>query len=59
LITAAKRGFAGAPSVGLKLLKIGALVRRSVRRVTVAVASAFPHPAEFALTHARLTARTK
>jgi len=30
-------------TIRLKLLKIGALVRRSVRRVTVAMASAFPH----------------
>ena len=38
------------------LLKIGALVRASVRRVKVAMASAHPHQAEFALAHARLTA---
>jgi hypothetical protein len=36
------------------LLKIGALVRTSVRRVTVAMASAFPHQSEFALAHIRL-----
>jgi Transposase DDE domain group 1 len=40
----------------LALLRIGALVRRSVRRISVAMASAHPHQAEFALAHARLTA---
>ena len=40
----------------LGLLKIGALVRVSVRRVKLAMASAHPHRAEFALAHARLTA---
>ncbi len=38
----------------LKLLKIGALVRISVRRVTVAMASACPWRQEFALAHAML-----
>jgi hypothetical protein len=40
----------------LALLRIGAQVRRSVRRISVAMASAHPHQAEFALAHARLTA---
>jgi hypothetical protein len=40
----------------LALLKIGAQVRRSVRRIKIALASAHPHQAEFALAHARLTA---
>jgi hypothetical protein len=40
----------------LALLKIGALVRISVRRLKLAMASAHPHQAEFALAHARLTA---
>jgi hypothetical protein len=40
----------------LRLLKIGALVRISVRRVKIAMASAYPFRAEFALAHARLTA---
>jgi Transposase DDE domain group 1 len=40
----------------LALLKIGAQVRRSVRRIKVAMASAHPHQAEFALAHARLMA---
>jgi DDE family transposase len=38
----------------LKLLKIGAQVRLSVRRVKVAMASGFPYAQEFALAHARL-----
>ena len=38
----------------LKLLKIGAQVRVSVRRIKVAMASAFPYATEFALAHARL-----
>jgi hypothetical protein len=41
-------------TIRLKLLKIGALVRTSVRRVTVAMASAFPHQSEFTLAHVRL-----
>ena len=40
----------------LKLLKIGAQVRRSVRRVKVAMASAHPWQHEWALAHARLSA---
>jgi hypothetical protein len=39
----------------LTLLKIGAQVRRSVRRVRVAMASACPYADEFTLAHARLT----
>jgi Transposase DDE domain group 1 len=38
----------------LKLLKIGAQVRVSVRRVKVAMASACPYAQEFALAHARI-----
>jgi Transposase DDE domain group 1 len=38
----------------LKLLKIAAQVRLSVRRIKVAMASAFPYAEEFALAHARL-----
>jgi AraC-like DNA-binding protein len=41
-------------SIRLKLLKIGALLRVSVRRVTIAMASACPYQHEFALAHARL-----
>src|SRR4051812_6909693 len=40
-------------TIRLKLLKIGALVRTSVRRVAVAMASAFPHQSGFALAHVR------
>jgi len=40
----------------LALLKVGALVRISVRRIRIAMASAHPHQPEFALAHARLMA---
>ena len=40
----------------LALLKIGALVTISVRRIRLAMASAHPYQNEFALAHARLTA---
>jgi hypothetical protein len=42
-------------TIRLRLLKIGALVRVSCRRVKVAMASAFPCQAEYALAHLRLT----
>ncbi len=41
-------------TIRLKLLKIGALIRISVRRVKVAMASACPARHEYALAHARL-----
>ena len=41
-------------TIRLKLLKLGALVRISVRRVRVAMASAHPWQYEFGLAHARL-----
>jgi hypothetical protein len=41
-------------TIRLKLLKIGALVRISVRRVAIAMASACPWQHEFALAHAML-----
>jgi hypothetical protein len=41
-------------TIRLKLLKIGALVRISVRRITIAMASACPWQHEFALAHAML-----
>jgi hypothetical protein len=41
-------------SIRLKLLKIGAQVRISVRRIRIAMASACPYAEEFALAHARL-----
>ena len=40
----------------IALLRIGAQVRRSVRRIKLAMASAHPFQDEFALAHARLTA---
>lgn len=40
----------------LKLLKIGALVRTSVRRVKIAMASAYPWRREWAIAYARLAA---
>jgi hypothetical protein len=45
-------------TIRLKLLKIGALIRVSVRRVKVAMASAYPHQHEFRLAHALLTHAT-
>jgi hypothetical protein len=41
-------------TIRLKLLKIGALVRTSVRRIKIAMASACPYRSEFALAHTRL-----
>ena len=41
-------------TIRLKLLKLGALVRISVRRIKFAMASAYPWQDEFALAHARL-----
>lgn len=41
-------------TIRLRLLKIGALVRVSVRRVKLAMASGYPWQAEWALAHARL-----
>jgi hypothetical protein len=38
----------------LRLLKLGALVRVSVRRIKIAMASACPSQDAFALAHARL-----
>lgn len=43
-------------TIRLKLLKIGAQVRISVRRVKVAMAAAYPWQHEWALAHARLAA---
>jgi hypothetical protein len=42
-------------TIRLKLLKIGALVSTSVRRIKFAMASGCPYQREFALAHARLT----
>jgi hypothetical protein len=62
LVTALRRiGLAGTElatatcgSIRLKLLKIGALVTGSVRRVRIAMASSCPDAAVFRLAHARL-----
>jgi hypothetical protein len=43
-------------TIRLKLLKIGALVRVSVRRIKVAMSSGYPYRNEFALAHLRLAA---
>ena len=45
-------------TIRLKLLKIGALVRTSVRRITLAMASSYPYQRDFALAHAQLTNAT-
>ena len=41
-------------TIRLKLLKIGALVRTSVRRITFAMASGCPYQREFVLARAQL-----
>jgi hypothetical protein len=43
-------------TIRLKLLKIGALVRTSVRRIKLAMPSAFPYQAEYRAAHAALIA---
>ena len=43
-------------TIRLKLLKIGALVRTSVRRIKLAMPTAFPYQAEYYAAHAALTA---
>ena len=45
-------------TIRLKLLKIGAMVRTSVRRIKLAMPSAFPYQAEYRAAHAALTAVT-
>jgi len=42
-------------TIRLKLLKIGALVRSSVRRISFAMASGYPYQRDFAFAHARLS----
>jgi len=46
-------------TIRLKLLKIGAQIRISVRRIKIAMASACPPAQEFALAHARLCAAAR
>ena len=48
-------GKASCATIRLKLLKIGALVRISVRRIKIAMASGCPNQQEFAAAHALLT----
>jgi hypothetical protein len=45
-------------TIRLKLLKLGVLVRISVRRIKLAMASACPWQNEFALAHVRLQMAT-
>ena len=45
-------------TIRLKLLKIGALVRTSVRRIKLAMPSAFAYQAEYIAAHTALTAAT-
>lgn len=46
-------------TIRLKLLKIGALVRTSVRRIKLAMASGYPWQAEWASAHALLSAAAR
>jgi hypothetical protein len=46
-------------TIRLKLFKIGALVRVSIRRIKIAMTSACPFQNEFALTHLRLAAAAR
>ena len=57
-ISAAHTQFARAScgTIRLKLLKIGALVRTSVRRIKLAMPSAFPYQHEYHAAHAALAA---
>ena len=50
---------ANCATMRLKLLKIGALVRVSVRRIKLAMASSFPHQREYRIAHVRLAAATR
>jgi hypothetical protein len=43
-------------TIPFKLFKIGALVRTSVRRIKLAMPTAFPYHAEYGAAHAALTA---
>jgi hypothetical protein len=56
-LEATKLANATCGSIRLKLLKIGALVRISVRRVKIAIASRHPWQRDWAIAHAALTAR--
>ena len=47
------------PAIRLRLLKIGALVRVSVRRVTIAMASGHPWQQDWAIAHQALAAAAR
>jgi len=47
-------GKATCGTIRLTLLKIGALVRTTVRRITFAMASSYPYQRDFAVAHAQL-----
>ncbi len=42
-------------TIRLKLLKLGARIRTSVRRITISMPSGYPWQNEFALAHARIS----
>jgi hypothetical protein len=46
-------------TIRLKLLKVGALVRRSMRRLKIAMASSYPYQRDWALAHAALAAAAR
>ena len=50
---------ANCATIRLKLIKIGALVRVSVRRIKLAMASSFPNQREYRIAHARLAAAAR
>jgi hypothetical protein len=50
---------ANCATIRLKLIKIGALVRVSVRRIKLAMASSFPNQREYRVAHARLAAAAR
>ncbi len=50
---------ANCATIRRKLLKIGALVRISVRRIKLAMASSFPTQREYRIAHARLAAAAR
>jgi DDE family transposase len=56
-LKATKLANATCGSIRLKLFKIGALVRVSVRRIRIAIASRHPWQRDWAIAHAALTAR--
>jgi hypothetical protein len=49
---------ASCATIRLKLLKIGAMVRTSVRRIKLSMPSAFPYRAEYTAAHGALVAAT-